>query len=44
MQVLTDVNFQDFKIDISSWKEILKIHVEMQKGSRHWKAVCVKGD
>jgi len=25
MQVLTDVDFQDFKIDISSWKKILKI-------------------
>jgi len=24
MQVLTDVDFQDFKIDISSWKKILK--------------------
>jgi len=25
MQVLTDVDFQDFKIDISLWKKILKI-------------------
>ena len=25
MQVLTDVDFQDFKTDISSWKKILKI-------------------
>ena len=25
MQVLTDVDFQDFKINISSWKKILKI-------------------
>jgi len=25
MQVLTDVNFEDFKTDISSWKKILKI-------------------
>jgi len=25
MQVLTDVDFQDFKINISLWKEILKI-------------------
>jgi len=25
MQVLTDVNFKDFKTDISSWKKILKI-------------------
>jgi len=25
MQVLTDINFKDFKTDMSLWKEILKI-------------------